>query len=503
MNPNSIKSAIRFAFGALSLGILAACGDATVDSGGPDIVDGGIRGTGTSVGPVSGFASVFVNGIRFNTDGLNGQVESDDGISRESELDKGMILRVDGAWQADGQGTASRVEYDDTLRGEISVSRPWDTLGARSATLSIYGLTVHIDSQTVIKGKKVTDLADGDFVRVSAWRLPNGEFRASFIRVLADSAVGALDMERVVEIEGQVSQLDQDLMTFRLGDITVKYDPDSTEFGGVGIADLASNPFIELEGSFSGDVLLAKEIDEDDLRRYRKGDEDDIEFAGPVSNAIDPDTRIFEINGLFVRVTDETDFDDGLTEDDLVPGLLIQVEGQFLDDETIVEAEEIELREGEAEVEGQVSSNEVFPDTRTFRIGGVLVQVTSQTTIVGDDDVRLDFDDLGGPQEVEVNGIERVSIDGDVSLEAIKVEVDDDFAENELKLVGRLREMDFFAINVLGVRIAINTSTEFDDDLTQDELQAMFDSGARPLIEVDYRRTTNGFMAEKIELEDD
>lgn len=500
MNSNSTQSAIRFAFGAVSLGILAACGGEA--GGGLDVADGGIRGTGSSVGPVSGFGSVFVNGIRFDTDGLNGRVESDDGISEESELDKGMILRVDGTWHDDGQGVASRVEYDDTLRGEIAVIQPWDP-GTRTATLSIYGLIVHIDSQTVVRGKKAIELSSGDFVRVSAWRLPNGEFRASSVRALTNSAVGALDPEKVIELEGQVSQFNQDLQTFQLANMSVKYDPDSTEFRGVEISDLENNAFVEVEGRFNGNVLLAIEIDEDDLRRYRRGEDEDIEFAGPVSTAIDPATRIFEINGLFVRVTDDTDFDDGLAENDLAPNLLIQVEGEFLDDGT-VEAEEIELREGESEVEGGVSVNEVFPDTQTFRIGGVLVQVMPQTIIIGEDDVRKNFDSLGRLhlQEVKVNGIERGSAEAEASLEAIKVEIDNDIAGNELKLVGRLRSIQGNIFTVLGVGIEINTSTEFDENITRDALQAMFDRGLRPLIEVDYRRTTSGFVAEKIELED-
>ncbi|MDL0431328.1 DUF5666 domain-containing protein [Marinobacter sp. TBZ242] len=498
MKPRSVRLATRFSLSGLAIGILAACGGGGSDS--LDIADGGIRGTGSSVGPVSGFGSVFVNGVRFSTEGLNGQVQSDDGITAESELDEGMILRVDGEWRDDGQGTADRVEYDDTLRGEVVVIQPWD-LASKTAILSVYGLTVHIDNQTVIRGKDVVELADGDFVRVSAWRLPDGEFRASLVRVRDDLASVEFDPDNDIEIEGKVRNFDADLCTFEIGNLTVECDTDNTDFDGIALADLANNPFIEVEGDVSGSVLSAREIQQDDLRRYRRGDDDDIEFAGPVSRAFDSGNGTFEINGLVVRVSSETEFDDGLSETDLVPDLLIQVEGEFLNDGT-VDAEEIELREGESEVEGRVATNSVNSTDQTFRIGGVLVQVTPLTALISKNDPGISFQQLGGPEEVEVSGIERVDGNGAVYLEAFKVEVDDELAEDGFELVGRLRSMDVNGIDVLGVSIRFDPDTDF--DTSRDELQDLVDRGENPLVEVEYRQNTSGILfVDEIELEAD
>ncbi|MEP1215844.1 MAG: DUF5666 domain-containing protein [Marinobacter sp.] len=498
MKPKSIQLATRFTLSALAIGILAACGGGGSDS--LDVADGGIRGTGSSVGPVSGFGSVFVNGVRFDTGDLNGQVQSDDGITTESELDEGMILRIDGEWRDDGTGTANSVEYDDTLRGEIVVTQRWD-LATKTATLSIYGLVVHIDNQTVVKGKQVTDLANGDFARVSAWRLPNGEFRASLLRVRDDSAVGEFDSDNEIEVEGKVSNFNPDLCTFEIGNIIVNCDVDDTDFDGIEPSDLTDEPFIEVEGEITGSVLSAWEIREDDLRRYRRGDEDDIEFAGPVSRALDSDNRTFGINGLVVRVTNETGFDDGLSENDLVPDLLIQIEGKFLSDGSI-EAEDIELREGESGVEGRIATNSVNSNDQTFRIGGVLVQVTPLTTLTSDDDLSIRFQQLGGPEEVEVSGIERVGANGVVYLEAFKVDVDDEFSDGGFELVGRLRSADLNGIDVLGVSMQFDIDTEFDTSL--EELGRLLDSGENPLVEVEYRQNTSGILfVDEIELEED
>ncbi|KPP98724.1 DUF5666 domain-containing protein [Marinobacter sp. HL-58] len=501
MNPTSIQSVARFSLSALTIGILTACGGGG-GSDGLDIADGGIRGTGSSVGPVSGFGSVFVNGVRFDTDDIpNRAVNSDDGIGFESELDEGMILRVDGEWRDDGTGEAASVEYDDTLRGEIVVTQPWD-IATKTATVSMYGLIVHVDKQTVVKGKQVTELADDDFARISAWRLPNGEFRASLVRVRDDAASEVFDPENEIELEGEIANLNRDLCTFEIGNISVECDSDGdTNFDGIDISDLADGTYIQVEGNFNDNVLFAREIREDDLRRYRRGDDDDIEFAGPVSRAFDSGDRTFEINGLVVRVTSETEFDDGLSEDDLVPDLLIQVEGEFLSDGT-VEADEIELREGESEVEGRIAANSVNTTDQTFRIGGVLVQVTPLTAVIGDDDPSISFQQLGGPEEVEVSGIERVTADGNVYLEAFKIEVDDDVADDQFELVGGLRRMDNNGIDVLGVSIRFGLDTEF--DTSQSELQSLADQGEIPLVEVSYQQNSNGILfVDEIELEED
>src|SRR5690554_4489557 len=158
----------------LVLGLFSACGSDF------KVADGGIRGTGSSVGPVSGFGSVFVNGIEFFTDSiLNEEVESNDGIETEDDLDEGMILRIERQWRLDGTDAADSMEYDDTLRGHVS-SLVRGAAG-ESVRFKIYGQQVVADRQTVLKGKTLATLANNDFVRVSAWRQPDDSYRASYI----------------------------------------------------------------------------------------------------------------------------------------------------------------------------------------------------------------------------------------------------------------------------------------------------------------------------------
>lgn len=496
---------------ALAVATATGCGDTGDD---PALADGGIRGTGSSVGPVSGFGSVFVNGTRFEFDG---SVVSNDGISAEDELELGMILRIDGQWQDNGQGTADRVQYDDTLRGPLSIVTPWDP-EAETAEARVLNQKVLIDRQTVLTGLTIDSLTkdlEATLVRVSGWRnLQDGSFRASFIGVIDANSVQVDSYE----LEGVVSNPEPD--GFMIGPesrrMQIRYDADNTEFEGVTEEDIVTGKTLEVEGVFSTDELQqpyisASVIREDDQRRYRKGEQDDIEFAGPVSRIFSDNTGSLAVNGLTVKVTGDTELDDDLSVPDLTLGTLVQVEGRYDAFGNIV-ASEIELRDGKAEVEGAVDSGSLDLQNRQLRVGGVLVQVTSATLINGDDDDygrRLELGDLAGPAlRVEVSGIERSGQDGTRYLEALKIEVEED-ADVGYELVGTLENVVGQSwVTVLGVRFNVTGDGVFENGLTPASLQAMLDNPDEPapLLEVTYQAggsSSESYLAQKIELEEE
>lgn len=492
--------------------MLTACGGGGGGGGGIGIADGGIRGTGASVGPVSGFGSVFVNGIRFETDG---NVTSDDGIATENGLDKGMILRIEGQWLENGEGTAERVEYDDTFRGDVVITNetfdPDNSSVRESVTFTVYGQTIVADKQTVFSGVSLQTLATGSFVRVSGWRLPDGTYRASYVGDLTRNA-------NDVEIEGAIdaNSVNVGLQEFQINGFLIQYDTqDGTTFmDGVTVSDLQTPGFrVEVEGELTtvgGEpAIFATSLERDEDRRYRRGDDDDIEFSGPVLTAFDNASQTFTINGLTVLVPNNDVFDDGLTTNDLQPGLLVQVEGEFLNDGR-VEAEEIEIREANAEVQGRINAPSIDFEAQTFRVGGVLVQVTPQTIITDDDEdnARIGLNDLNGNFDVEVEGIERSGQNG-VFLEATKVEREEGEGEedgegNEFELTGKLTAIDSTTLTVLGVTMAADASVF--DGTSRNALEDALGPNENPLIEVEYVESPQGsgnFVAEEVELEED
>ena len=101
MKRNGLSKAIKLVLVGTLAGGLAACGGGGSGSSGSVGASGNAEGT--SVGAVTGFGSVYVNGTRFATDG---SVSSDDGIEREGQLEKGMVLKIKGGWDERGQGQA-------------------------------------------------------------------------------------------------------------------------------------------------------------------------------------------------------------------------------------------------------------------------------------------------------------------------------------------------------------------------------------------------------------
>ena len=79
----------RLAFATLAGIMTVSCGGG---GGSGEVASGGIGGTGISSGAVTGFGSIFVNGVEFDTSGASITMG---GISvSESDLKLGMVVEV-------------------------------------------------------------------------------------------------------------------------------------------------------------------------------------------------------------------------------------------------------------------------------------------------------------------------------------------------------------------------------------------------------------------------
>lgn len=483
MKRNKLTIAIKALLIGTMAGSLAACG-----GGGSSSSDTSASASGTSVGPVSGFGSVYVNGTYFNTDDLGGSITSDDGLSREAELEKGMILQVKADWDDDrNEGRASRVEYDDTLRGALTAFT-WDEV-ENTGSLTVAGQTVLLDGRTVVKsGDDLATVAGapGNYrVRVSAWRQGDGSFRASFvgIRPVADLFTG--DSEREVEVEGLIADLDRDARTFTINGLPVAYQLAGFDDDLESADDLRDDLAVEVEGYLENGVLMAREIEgEDD----GFDDDDDVELSGAIAGDYDASARQFIINGVTVQVGD-TEFDDGLGEDQLADGLFVKVEGEYRGG--LLYAEEIEPQDGDAELEGVIDSVNLA-DNR-IQVSGVTVAISINTLIEDDDDddVRSrtqDLESLAQGQYVEIEGRQRSDTSGGY-LEAFKIEREDD-DDDEFELEGRVDDITDDTLSIMG--LTLNRNGVSFDGIT---------AGTR--VEIKFEGVTGRYSVTEIEIEDD
>ena len=478
MERKPIAIAVRMVITGALAGTLAACGG----GGSGDSTTAGTS-SGTSVGAVSGFGSVYVNGTRFAT---SGSVDSDDGVEREDQLEKGMILKVEGDWDDGGEGRADRISYDDTLRGPIS-GMSWDDL-ARTGTLTLLGQSIALDGKTVFRGATPAEIAANPQsyrVRVSAWRLDDGSFQASFVG--ARTIGQDFDDDNEVEIEGVVASLDTSAQTFTINGFPVNYTS-AVGDDGFSLDDLADGLVVEVEGHLEGGTIVAEEIDDED--DWFSDDDDDVEITGSIYDH-DAARRQFSVNGVAVQITGGTEFDD-LREGSLADALFVKVEGDFRDG--ILVAGKIEGRESDAELDGRVESIDLTNET--LMVSGVRVQLTANTLIDdddNDDDRRSRVQDIQSLQVgdyLEIEGRQR-SADGG-SLEALSIEREDDDEDNDFELEARLAAVGSGSITLMNLEILLNDYSVAGAQVGND-------------IDVKYRQTSGGQyeLTKDVELDDD
>ena len=124
---------------------------------------------------VTGFGSVFVNGVRFETSGAAFTINGKPGT--QADLRVGHIVRIHGRRDGAGNCTADRIDFDDLVKGPVM------SVNAAAGTLVVMGQTVLTDADTSfddnIAGASLAGLAAGDIVEVSGMRRADGDIQAT------------------------------------------------------------------------------------------------------------------------------------------------------------------------------------------------------------------------------------------------------------------------------------------------------------------------------------
>ncbi|MDP2657852.1 MAG: DUF5666 domain-containing protein [Candidatus Deferrimicrobium sp.] len=333
---------------AILLGVLALGSILAMTSCGPSVdLTGWSNGgntDGTGTGPVTGFGSVIVNGVKYDDTGIDNTSFFDDHGRTKTELMAGMMVKVTatGVNDVSGTGTATKIEV---LR---HVDGPMDDNGVDLATnrLRVMGQSVVSDTTTVfdnVVAGGLIELAAIDNL-VKAGKRPEfeihgiadntGTIHATFIHMWFDNVATGRD----VQVRGTVANLNPTRTVFTLGTISVNI---STPPVG-----LANGLFVEVKGTFriSDNTLLATGVTiEDPTAGQSAGDL--VKAEGYVNRIIS--ATQFELvssdgSQTVNWSTATTAFKDG-TVADLVAGARIEVEGKRNLDKTVAAAE-ISLR---------------------------------------------------------------------------------------------------------------------------------------------------------------
>lgn len=465
----------RFAVPVLTAMVMAAC------NGGGDLA--GIGGSGfISTGTVTGFGSVYVNGVKFETDQARFEVEGLDGT--QADLRVGMVVQVEGSVNADGNtGTASFIRYADDLQGPVSAI---DASDPDLKRLTVLGQTVVISAaDTSYDGLSYDTITTGQLIEVSGFYDQNGDLQASYIELK--------DANDDIEIRGVIENLNGFEFTVR----GLAVDASSAvSIEGFADGQLQEGVYVEVEGSFDSNTntLIAREIEvEDDLYN----DDDEVEIEGYITSYTDINN--FEVNGIPV---DASNISATLQ---LSAGIKIEVEGSIVNG--VLVADEIELRGGNAEISARVDSVNVQGNSFTMAVvsgqPSVTVQISSVTRMEDDaegSDDNLLLSELQMGDFIDVLGFEE----GVSTVAATRVKREAEIKDTELQ--GVVTAHNSGSVTVLGVNFQIDGTTEFEMNDVSLDINSFLDrlTDGETVISIEDKVENGGpdGVADSVEIED-
>lgn len=417
----------------LSAVMLTAC------SGGGDLA--GIGGSGyISSGSVTSFGSVFVNGVEFETDSSTFEIEDASGTQQGLRI--GMVVQVSGSINADGiTGTATHINYGDDLEGPVSDITAGVDVDTRS--FSIFGKPIVISAAyTAFEGVDFANVSNGNVLEVSGYYDQNGALQASYIERKSLNS----NASSIFEIKGFISALSG--TGFQVQGI--KIDASAANLNDLQDG-LKNGQSVEVKGTFSNNTIMATEVEaEDSLSEYVQ-----VEIEGIVTRYVS--NSDFDVNGQRVNASAASISPAGLT---ISAGTKVEVEGTVTNG--VLNATEVELREGSAQVSALVNSIDLLNNSFTVDVlSGQLVTVKLTTS------TRLE-DDLGSNDNLllaELNVGDFVDVEGFESntntITATRVKRESE--EKEIELQGVVTAESANDFTVLGVTYPVDSGTSYEN----------------------------------------
>jgi len=473
---------------ALAL-VLTACGGGFAGNAVTDAATGGGGGSTTSsgqstTGTIDGFGSVFVNGVKFETD--DAEVIIDGETRSEDALSVGMVVSVQGEINDDGTtGTAQRILYDDELTGPISRIEPG--ADGDALLLDVLGFAVIVE-RTGTRFDDVTfdTLAVDDVVEVSGFVGAGNRLRATRIERKSRFQPGRSE----VELKGRVRNLAA--TTFTLGNLTVNFS--NAELVDVDNDTIEESMLVEVEGTLDGDIITATEIEQEDSAgqggRFAEGEA--VRLHGAVTDYVSD--AEFRVNGASVDASGATFSPSDLV---LLDGSVVQINGTW--NGSMLVADSVEARRGRVKVEASVAS--VDPDAGEISLqlfsGSIAVEVDLRTRLDDDTDQvdRMTLADIRSGDFLEVEAY----LVGDRLVATLidREDPDDDMIRAPVESFAAPS-----AITLLGITYSIG-DTEFEDaDDNSIDADTFFDAlQIGDLVQVEDDSIADG-IADEVEFED-
>lgn len=409
---------------------------------------GGESGTGiggqpkVSVGTITGFGSVFVNGIEFDTSAAS--IYVNDSPATEQDLSTGMVVAVVGSTDtSQATGEARAVYYENEVRGIVVHNK-------QPGTLEIMGQTVNYDADTLFDSvvatvKTIVDIPVNAVVEVSGYRIGDNALQATHISLLATdySLAGQITVKGVVEsVSGN---------RFTMGNLTVLTDT-STQYGDhIPNQTLTVGMNIKVKSQRG---LLNGELQADNIRLNKReyaATGASVEVEGIMMN-LDAQAGEFRLNGYTVYYSEQTEIQGGAVPTD---GLKAQVDGVLIS-ESQLEAKQVTFRyKNNTHLIARVSN--VDGGKNQVTVLGVTLQITNDT-VMKDDDLNIkkfSLLDVNAGDKIEIKAYKSDNTNVITASQFIRIKADSTDTAVEVK--GILEQYASDRIVVSGIAVDMSS----------------------------------------------
>jgi hypothetical protein len=400
--------------------------------------------TAIAFGPVTGFGSVIVNGVRYDTSRATFVI--DGRVGTQNELEVGDVVTVAGTLGSNGlTGTADTVTFDDNVEGPIAALDP------SAGTLVVLGQTAVVDADTSfgdsIRPASLAGLAIGDVIEVSGLVASDGSIRATRIEARATP--------QELELTGVVASHDAAVKRFNINAEIVDYSAATLQSFPAGM--VADGQLVEVRGTtVTGGVLAATRVElKTGVVAADVGARAEVEgLITRFASATD-----FAVAGVAVTANSQTAFSGG-SPADLGLNVKVEVEGT-VGTGGVLAASKVDIRrDAGVRVTAQVDS--VNTTDGSFVMLGIKVKVDALTRIEDQSSPRLRpfaLANLSSGDYVEVRGIELPV----GSSEVLAARLERENLETRVELRGAVQTVATPVFSVLNVQVSTGASTVFRD----------------------------------------
>ena len=426
--------------GAVLVAVLQGCGG----SGGDGVVPPPpvVSEPVLTVGAITGFGSVHVNGVRYETD--DADIIVDGVVATQSALKVGQVIELKGEMRS-GSAYADIIHYHNNLEGPVTEV---DLPGLRFVAM---GQTVLVGPETSfgdgVSPPALEGISVGDIVEVSGLVNAAGEIEATRVDIKPDGGL--------YDVYGYVAGHVPAEFRFMINALVVDYSGanlDDFEDGAPADGDL-----VLVKGAEFGEdgEFIATRIELRHDEALTPADGSLVHVAGFITRFVSPTD--FDVAGWPVTTTDATVYEGG-TVADLELGAKVCVRGLVGDDGVLVASRITFKVASDVRVIAQVSDIDVQGGLITAM--GIEISALDDTRFEDESEADLPtfgLGDLNPGDWVDVRGYESPA--GSGAVVASRIERLD--AQDEDRLRGPFRDPAQPAFKVLAVQVYATDQTNY------------------------------------------